>query len=528
MLIDIAVLAVLFLSSLYFAYKYIDFSALPFDDAAMLMRYAKHLAAGQGIVWNMGEPPVDGATDFLFMVLISMLVKTGLSLELATRMLGFVSHILTGGIAYYSLRKIFNAPRLIALGTGTFLIVGTGFYYVVGYFGTTVFALFASLSWWAALSIIQNGETTSKSAWFAVFSLITGLVRPEGVLLSGFMLLAIIFIKGWKDTRRTVMIFAGVFLLIGGAYFLWRWQYFGHPLPNPYYKKGGGQLYTASLLESLANTLHFGLLLLPAYIAGFAFKKTLRRTIGFSIPILGFAASFILLSNDMNVLGRFQYITLPIAAMVCWPITEGFREKLNFHEIVSWQKRLFLGALTSLLFVVAIIFQYNSWYFKYFYDYHYTVAVVLSKYKDTGLKLATSEAGLLPLYSDLRTLDTWGLNDQWIAHHGGITTEYLEEFDPDIIVFHAYFSPLNPLPSPASGRKEQWNKMTLLLKNYAEQNGYILAACFGDTPYETEYYYVRANLPESMDIISKIRGLDYHMAWSGKRGINYAINNTSP
>jgi len=47
-----------------------DFAAQPEEDAAILMRYAQHLAAGHGIVWNVGEPPVDGATDFLFMLLL--------------------------------------------------------------------------------------------------------------------------------------------------------------------------------------------------------------------------------------------------------------------------------------------------------------------------------------------------------------------------------------------------------------------------------------------------------------------------
>ncbi|MFT6399365.1 MAG: hypothetical protein ACJAYU_004130, partial [Bradymonadia bacterium] len=31
--------------------------ALPSEDAAMLMRYSEHLAAGHGIVWNPGEAP---------------------------------------------------------------------------------------------------------------------------------------------------------------------------------------------------------------------------------------------------------------------------------------------------------------------------------------------------------------------------------------------------------------------------------------------------------------------------------------
>lgn len=64
---DIIISVLLLLSTLYYAFTFIDFSIPPFEDAAMIMRYAQHLAGGHGIVWNIGEAPVDGATDFLFM-----------------------------------------------------------------------------------------------------------------------------------------------------------------------------------------------------------------------------------------------------------------------------------------------------------------------------------------------------------------------------------------------------------------------------------------------------------------------------
>ena len=67
----------------------------PFEDAAMIMRYAENLSAGHGIVWNPGEPPVDGATDFLFMVSVAALHKLGLSPEFAVRLLTLSAHLLT-------------------------------------------------------------------------------------------------------------------------------------------------------------------------------------------------------------------------------------------------------------------------------------------------------------------------------------------------------------------------------------------------------------------------------------------------
>jgi hypothetical protein len=56
----------------------------------------------------------------------------------------------------------------------------------------------------------------------------------------------------------------------------------------------------------------------------------------------------------------------------------------------------------------------------------------------------TTEAGLLPYYSGWTAVDTWGLNDQFIAHNGGLTVEYLDQYKPHIIMFHDYYSPLVP------------------------------------------------------------------------------------
>ena len=57
---------------------------------------------------------------------------------------------------------------------------------------------------------------------------------------------------------------------------------------------------------------------------------------------------------------------------------------------------------------------------------------------------SAGEAGQLPLYSEWRVVDTWGLNDPWIAHNGAITDSYLDRQKPHLIMFHASFSPIVP------------------------------------------------------------------------------------
>jgi len=77
--------------------------------------------------------------------------------------------------------------------------------------------------------------------------------------------------------------------------------------------------------------------------------------------------------------------------------------------------------------------------------------------------------------------------------------------------------------------------MISTLKDYAEKNGYVLAAVFGETsclcpdPYaeaddfDVHYYYVRDDFPESSEIISKLATFDYFYFTSGKKSSNYAL-----
>jgi hypothetical protein len=156
-------------------------------------------------------------------------------------------------------------------------------------------------------------------------------------------------------------------------------------------------------------------------------------------------------------------------------------------------------------------------------DGRYDVARMLSEFQGKGYVIATSEAGLLPFYSNWTAIDTWGLNDEWIAHHGGITESYLDEYKPNVIVFHAYFSPLVPPRLIGKNLSQAWFRMTITLKEYAEKHGYVLAAAFGDSPYDAHYYYVRTDFADSAAIVHELSTMkNYYWFASGRKSINYA------
>ena len=103
---DIVAVATLVALTGVFAARLVNFGIPPFEDAAMLMRYAEHLARGWGVVWNLGEAPLDGATDFLFMVVVAAVTRVGVTVETAVRIVTVVSHFATVCLIYVGMRQV--------------------------------------------------------------------------------------------------------------------------------------------------------------------------------------------------------------------------------------------------------------------------------------------------------------------------------------------------------------------------------------------------------------------------------------
>ena len=529
---DLLVSLLLLFSTLYYSFTFIDFAIPPFEDAAMIMRYAQHLAGGHGVVWNIGEAPVDGATDFLFMVASAALIKLGFTVGQSVRGIGFASHFLTVLIIYWGNRRIHNGNIFLSFLSGLYLAVGTGLSYVAAYFGTPFFALAAASTW--TLGLILMKEQNPRwwlSLAFALSGLVTGLIRPEGVILAGLILLAVILMRGLKNSLSIIVTFGVIFLTLGGAYFLWRWDYFGYPLPNPFYKKGEGGWNWFTFGGSMLNMFRLSLPVFFAFVLGFRVRETTRETLVYALPILGFASAFALVSDEMNYGARFQYATVPLALLSWIPLVRG----IKFEALIQAQVRertAYFIALIGLAFGVV----YYSWFQNCFLalyqqscdrpyerDGRLEMAQMLADYRGKGYVIATTEAGLIPYYSGWTAIDTWGLNDQFIAHNGSITVEYLDEYKPHIIMFHDYYSPLVPPKLTDANLAQRWFGMTILLKTYAEENGYTLAAVFGDSPYDTHYYYVRSDFEDSKRLVEQISKFrDYFYPTTGKRSINYA------
>ena len=115
-------------------------------------------------------------------------------------------------------------------------------------------------------------------------------------------------------------------------------------------------------------------------------------------------------------------------------------------------------------------------------------------------------------------LDCWGLNDYRIAREGKLSAAYLAETAPAVVMIDAAFSPAVPLPETG----DMFREMTLTMKDYAEENQYLLAASFGISPYNAHYYYVRPDIPEAATLVKRIRETEYYWYENSQRCIDYA------
>ena len=506
-----------------FAWRFVNFSIPPFEDAAMLMRYAEHLAQGKGIVWNIGETPVDGATDFLFMVVVALVRRIGFSLETAVRLITILAHFVTVGFIFYGMRHLQRSGIIPALLSAAYFAVGPGLFLSAAYFGTPFFALAVAIAWLLAQRLIlPGGRTIRVYLSFSVACLTVGLIRPEGVLISVFILAAVGLVIPLREFWRLTIVFGAIFLVLGGTYFIWRWSYFGYPLPNPFYKKGGGHLYVSGLASSVYNSLRLTYPFIPAFLLSVRCKTSLRKGIAFLVPIAGSVGMWVFLSDEMNFGARFQYPVLAICVLSWFPLVRNLRNDLRlpkFAMLTAVQKVILVLAVAA---AIGFVFQGHVSYSRritYARDGRYDMGVILSQYADRGYTIATTEAGLLPLYSRWRAIDTWGPNDQWIAHNGEITEEYLDRQRPDIIIWHEFFSPLCP---PSSDRGGSWFRQVMTLQKYAERHNFTLAAVFGVSPRNTHYYYVRSDLSEHDEILQCIRSIDYCWYENGRKCTNYA------
>jgi len=208
------------------------------DDAMISMRYARHLAQGHGLVWNVGAAPVQGFTNPAWTLL--MAVPHWLHLALSRTSLAVMS--LSAVILLVLIFTIFRLSQVLAPRARHASLMAatiTAFYFPLVFWslrGMEV-GLLALLIAGAALLAVRLGPENHTRQFVAMGLLLALAIatRLDATAQAAIILAYLLSHPKVRGGRRFIPAILAAAALIG--ILAWQRAYFGDALPNTYYQK---------------------------------------------------------------------------------------------------------------------------------------------------------------------------------------------------------------------------------------------------------------------------------------------------
>jgi len=412
------------------------------DDMMISARYARNLAAGEGLVWNAGER-VEGYTNLLWTLVLAVP-----HLFLPPETVSFAVILLNTGILLLLLLAVNQVLAEagvsgFAAGVGCLLIATSpsALNWTVGG-GEAVLLGFL-------LVLLGRAAGRAIRGWKGALGLglLAGaivLVRPDAAVASGCLLLGAL---ARKDNRRLVPVLVGGAVLLPVLQVAFRLMYYGEWLPNTWYLKGtgwdlrgeAGWLYVKALLLD-----HYPLLLLA--VVGTLFQ---RRHWPWLLAILGHLLYVARVGGDELPEQRFFLPILPLVAVLAVEGAVGLAAAVNDKVLGGARPVLlpalllvwtaFHGAVLPGTIPPAMAIRSGA--------EHRNVLVGLMVRANTEPDAVVAHfwAGAAPYFSERRGLDLFGKCDPWVARteaHEGIRKAGHAKYDldhslglrPDVVV----------------------------------------------------------------------------------------------
>lgn len=297
------------------------------DDAFISFRYANHLAAGHGLVWNIGEaPPVEGFSNFLWTLACAAMELAGLAPEFGSRALGVLCAVallaLVARVAQSRLGTGWSA-RLTALAFAALAPVAvwstSGLETMA--FALCVFGVFERL-------VAQRGVPHILGA--SVWAALAVLTRADGFVWVAMSALAALATdpSERRVLLRAVAVVALATLATALAYLAFRWNYFEALQPNTArIKVAFGSKYLLRGAQYVAS-LCLCVVSIPLALGGAA-ARARRDDSGLARGAIVFCASafayLIVLGGDWMMMYRMLVPAMPFAALAlgAWLATLG-------------------------------------------------------------------------------------------------------------------------------------------------------------------------------------------------------------
>ncbi len=424
------------------------------EDAFISFRFAKNLANGYGLTWNIGEAPVEGYTNFLWVILCALAIKSGIRVTTFAQIGGVLSSIL---IMFYTLRyaiKFLNCKVIHALIPCIFLAVSGPFAtWASSGMEINFFCLSILMACYYFVGYWQFNKRKYLLICFVSLFIAT-LTRPEGLLIVIILLLLslVLYLEQRKNFVRDFLFFLILYITPFSIYFTWRLKYYGFLLPNTFYAKVSNELlqYLRGTIYCVYFFVYFVfpllfLLILLIWEKGFSvgigkidfkfLKLNIRKQTALYVFVficLFYTLYIIFVGGDYMAMYRFFVPILPlIYIMFLAPVTNA----LLVSATGFFRKRIITTGI--LIFAVGATFIHSTPLEKNIFRkppfqhghfrgvqterWHTTRLSMIGKFfneykNSTDESLATAAIGVISYYADMKIYDFYGLVDSQIAH----------------------------------------------------------------------------------------------------------------
>jgi arabinofuranosyltransferase len=412
------------------------------DDTFITLRYAQNLARGHGPTFNPESFPVEGYTNFFWMLLLALPHRLGWNAVFSAKAAGVAAMIATGFVAALWTKDLLHCrgkkdSTPAAVAVLFFAVLPATAVHAVSGMETALFTLLLTL-FLATLTRFGSDPSRQRAIGLGTVALLLGLTRPEGNLVVGVGVFLESLLLAPAARRLLTPWAVGIYLLGGAAYMLWRTSYYGLLLPLPFYVKVMSPARFAGAARVWTFCVHFGLRLGLLVALGFiGLPRALVPACGAAAALLLF---FVLPAHIMSYDWRYLFPLLPFMSVLA---------AAGYANLQTWADRARLRlATTGVLVAVPLalslslvadaprIISERTAYAAGLAHAHTALGNALRgmHLRQPSLLLAIGDSGAVPYYSEWRTIDTFGLNDVRIARSGAHDPEYVLAQHPDLVV----------------------------------------------------------------------------------------------
>ncbi|PKQ29489.1 MAG: hypothetical protein CVT60_05110 [Actinobacteria bacterium HGW-Actinobacteria-10] len=387
------------------------FSKYTIDDTFISLRFARNLADGHGLVFSTdGSPPVEGYTNFLWVVLEAplTLLPTDAATLIGVKALGILAGCVTLVLLFLVARELGQSVRTATLAA---LLLASCAYFAFWSVGGLETPLYTALIMAAILRFLVELRHGSYHVFSGLLFALAAMTRPEGILLA----VVILSLAPWLESRgikpaRSVAVGAATgligFLSLFGPYFVWRYITYGYLLPNTFYAKTDASIFTwlpmrMEQLEPLVVAL-LPFLFFAVVLAGSGhLARAGWRTVFLATGVV--ALSSLAATREWMPGYRYEVPALPLLFLLA---ASGLGLLLRDSR---WAKSTAARAAAILILVAALFtpmftLRHNLAYTDQLAAAHVQLGLWLKEYAPEDSSYGSWDMGAVPYFSELPSI----------------------------------------------------------------------------------------------------------------------------